>query len=122
MANQPPTGATVQKKEIFFILIAGLFVFGAIITGIILTQNLDPERACIDEFKSVLFSAIEKNPDIIENMLTSPDTARKQIEAIAIAKPEIQTMLKSNQLWESRESLFSIAWDEVLNEIQPAEQ
>ncbi len=113
---------TIQPKsnKIGLVLINLVVVIAIVFTFLLTSQT--PERTGVGAMKGVIYSAIEKNPDIIDQLLNSPADARKQIQAIVLAKPDIQSQLKSHNLWQQRDDLFSIAWDEIVDEFQEPAQ
>ena len=121
MSNQPPAQANALKsnKFVFYLVIEAIVIIAVVAIYWAMTP---PKQTSVEAIKEVIYSSIEKNPDILELILSKPDIARKQIEAITIAKQEIQETLKSNGDWENYEQVFTTAWTQVVAEVQPAEE
>lgn len=117
MPNTPSPGKISPSNIKSAIFLVSIAVAAVLLCSYVLI-DLDPRQISIDAMKGVIYSAIEKNPDIIDQILSSPETTRKQIHAIVLAKPEIQSLLKSNDQWQQRDQLFTSVWDEITAEFQ----
>ncbi|MBZ0255659.1 hypothetical protein K8I31_06330 [bacterium] len=121
MTNQPPAQGNLVKSNKFalYLVIEAIVIIAVVAIYWTMTAQKQTSAAAI---KDVIYASIDKNPDILNLILSKPDVARKQIEAIVMAKQEIQETLKSNGDWENYDQVFTAAWNQVVAEIQPAEE